>query len=181
MNDGSRRRFLFAASSLSLAAAVPRVALANVGKDLGERSLALKSIHTREALDVVYWRDGRYLRGALSALGHQLRDHRTGDIHPMNPTLFDLLVKLRDESGNDGRFEVISGYRSPRTNRMLAARSRGVAKRSLHMQGKAIDVRLPGTSLRKLRDAAVDLHLGGVGYYAKSGFVHLDIGRPRTW
>lgn len=181
MGDVTRRRILFAASSLGLAATLPHISLANVGKYEGERSLALKSIHTHEALEVVYWRDGQYLPDALTALGHHLRDHRTGDIHPMNPALFDFLVKLRELGGSNGQFEVISGYRSPRTNRMLAARSRGVAKRSLHMQGKAVDVRLPGTALRILRDGAIDLQLGGVGYYARSGFIHLDLGPPRSW
>lgn len=178
MVDVNRRRLLAAAGGLALATVAPTTVLATAR---GERWLALKSLHTHESLEVTYWRDGRYLPTALTRLEHQLRDYRTGDVHDMDPRLFDLLCTVRRELGSEGRYDVISGYRSPKTNRMLRARSTGVAKRSLHMRGMAIDVRLPGRSLRKLREAAIDLGRGGVGYYPESGFVHLDVGRPRSW
>jgi len=141
----------------------------------------LHSTHTGERIDLVYWREGRYLRGALRRLARMLRDHRTGDVHPIHPRLFDYLVALRAQVERDERFEVISGYRSPKTNRMLRAHSSGVAKHSLHMDGKAIDIRLPGVRLATLRDAAIGLRRGGVGFYPRSDFIHVDVGRPRTW
>lgn len=143
--------------------------------------LSLYSIHTQENTQVVYWRDGQYVRESLAALEHQLRDHRTGDTHQMDPRLYDLLFALQNKMGRHDQYEVISGYRSPRTNRMLAKRSSGVSEKSLHMRGLAIDVRLPNTSLRKLYRAAVDLQAGGVGYYPRSAFIHLDLGPPRAW
>ncbi|MFT5390588.1 MAG: hypothetical protein ACI8PT_000774 [Gammaproteobacteria bacterium] len=177
MTERSRRRFLGAITGAGITAALPRFATASVP----QRTLALTSIHTHESVEVMYWRNGQYLPNALSTLHHQLRDHRTGDVHAIDPRLLDLLVELRDAVGSSNHFDVISAYRSPRTNRMLAARSSGVAKKSLHMRGLAIDIRLPGENLRKVRDTAIDMKRGGVGYYAKSGFIHLDLGRPRTW
>ena len=146
-----------------------------------DRTVSLRSIHTREETEIVYWRDGRYVPNALATLDRQLRDHRTGDVHAIDPRLYDILVALQDAIGRHGQYEVISGYRSPRTNRLLSARSSGVAKKSLHMRGLAIDVRLPGTSLKTLRNAAIDLEAGGVGYYPSSNFIHIDLGRPRSW
>ena len=118
---------------------------------------------------------------ALAEIEYFLRDHRTGQMAPMDTRLLDILHGLKRETGGQGRFEIISGYRSPKTNAMLASQSNGVAKRSLHMQGRALDVRLRGTDTDRLRSAARGLQLGGVGYYPASDFIHVDTGRVRFW
>lgn len=145
------------------------------------RNLALVNLHTGEKLSCCYWRSGAYLAEALADVARVLRDHRTGEVHPIDPRLLDLLTQLSSRLGASQPFEVISGYRSPKTNAKLHAKSSGVATRSLHMQGKAIDVRLPGVPLTRLRDTALALQAGGVGYYPKSNFVHVDVGRVRRW
>lgn len=147
----------------------------------GERRLALANLHTGESLHTVYWQDGRYVSEGLVAINHLLRDHRSGVAGDMEPALLDLLHRLQQRLGLARPYEVISGYRSPRTNALLRQNSNGVAKHSLHMEGRAIDVRLPGESLRHLLHAARDLRAGGVGYYPRSGFIHLDTGPFRTW
>jgi uncharacterized protein YcbK (DUF882 family) len=144
------------------------------------RSLSLYHTHTDERLSVVYFEQGRYRPDALTALNQLLRDFRSGDSCEIDAALFDQLAALSVACG-PGTFEVISGFRSPATNDLLRSRSSGVAKGSLHMQGRAIDVRLSGCDTSRLRDAAVAMRLGGVGYYARSDFVHLDTGRVRTW
>lgn len=145
------------------------------------RLLSLFNTHTGESQTVPYCADGQYLPDGLRQLQALLRDHRSGESHPFDPRLFDVLHRLAELAGTDPQFEVISGYRSPASNAQLAANSSGVASKSLHMQGKAIDVRLRNVPLPKLRDLALELKQGGVGYYAKSGFVHLDTGRIRAW
>lgn len=156
-------------------AAIPRI-------PMSPGRLRFKNLHTGDMVDVTYRENGRYLPDALAELNHVLRDHRTGDVYDMDPALFDILVDIADAVGNPGsRFNIISGYRSPKTNAMLASNSGGVARKSLHMQGLAIDVSLDGTELGHLRDAGKALKRGGVGYYPKSGFVHLDTGRVRSW
>jgi uncharacterized protein YcbK (DUF882 family) len=147
-----------------------------------ERHLRLYNTHTGERIDVVYRRGDAYVADAVSTLEHYLRDHRTGDIHPFDPRLFDVLSDLAEAAGKpDGEFQVISGYRSPKTNEMLRGRTTGVAKKSLHMQAQAIDVRLAGVETSKLRDVALGLKRGGVGYYPDSDFIHVDVGRVRRW
>lgn len=144
--------------------------------------LRLHNLHTGDTVDVTFREKGRYVPDALAELNTVLRDHRTGDVHDMDPSLFDVLVDLARAVDNPkGRFNIISGYRSPKTNAMLAANSGGVAKKSLHMQGMAIDIAQDGTSLKHLRNAAIGLKRGGVGYYPRSGFVHVDTGRVRSW
>jgi len=146
-----------------------------------ERSLAFKNLHTGESLRTTFWAEGNYRNDELKAVNHVLRDHRSGDVHPMDPKLLDLLYVLQQSVAVKGPFHIISGYRSPLTNQKLRAKSDGVAKKSLHMQGKAIDIRLPGCKLEHLRNAALELKAGGVGYYAKSNFIHVDTGRVRRW
>jgi uncharacterized protein YcbK (DUF882 family) len=146
-----------------------------------ERLLSLVHTHTRERLTVPYFADGAYLPEGLSTLNVFLRDHRTGEEHPIEPALFDILNDLRLATGTKSPFQVISGYRSPRTNAMLREGSRGVAAGSLHLQGRAIDVRLADVGSAALRDAAVELRRGGVGYYRGPDFVHVDTGRVRRW
>ena len=140
--------------------------------------------HTRERLDVVYRRGDQYIPEALGELDHFLRDHRTGDVRHYDPHLFDLLHDLTASLGDSGgEIDVICGYRTPWSNEFLRARSphTGVAQHSLHMQAEAIDIRLPGISTSELRDAALRLRRGGVGYYRSSDFVHVDVGRVRHW
>jgi uncharacterized protein YcbK (DUF882 family) len=146
-----------------------------------ERSLAFKNLHTGESLRATFWAEGDYLKSEMQAVNRVLRDHRSGDVHPMDPKLLDLLYALQQSVGVTGSFHIISGYRSPASNQKLRAKSGGVARKSLHMQGKAVDIRLPGCQLRDLRDAALALKAGGVGYYAKSDFIHVDTGRVRRW
>lgn len=147
----------------------------------GKRTLSLYNTHTAEELKITYARQRAYDIDALQRVNHFLRDHRTDDIHPIDPKLLDLLYNVQRMSGNRGVFEVISGYRSPKTNAMLRRKSNGVAGRSLHLEGRAIDVRMSGIRTKELRRIALHLQQGGVGYYAKSDFVHLDTGRIRAW
>ena len=145
------------------------------------RRVRFDNLHTGETLDAAYWEKGAYLPDALRAINIALRDFRTGDVHPISPKLLDLLTTLQGTLGTMQPFQVISGYRSPNTNAMLASESTGVARGSLHMQGMAIDIRLADVSLVNLRQAALSLGLGGVGYYPRSDFVHVDVGRVRHW
>jgi len=145
------------------------------------RSLSFFNLHTEEALDTVYWELGRYRPEALRSINQILRDHRTDEVKPIDRNLLDLLFTLRTNLGCTGPFQVISGYRSPQTNRMLRRRGRGVARHSLHLEGKAVDVRLEECPLWRLRWAALNEGRGGVGYYPRPQFVHLDTGPVRFW
>jgi uncharacterized protein YcbK (DUF882 family) len=178
----SRRRFLGQAARLGAAGSLPAL-VAPARAALPEaRGLALVHTHTRETLDLVYAVGPRYVPGALGTLDQFLRDHYTGDVGRIDPGLFDLLHGVRRLLGSTRPFEVISGYRCPATNqRLRESRGGGVARQSLHMQGQAIDVRLPGVPLADLRDAARSMQAGGVGYYPRSQFVHIDTGRVRSW
>ena len=149
-----------------------------------EYRLRFYHTHTGERLDVVYRRGDQYIPEALDELDHYLRDHRTGDVHHFDPRLFDLLHELTASLGDSGgEIDVICGYRTPWSNEFLRTRNphTGVAQHSLHMQAEAIDIRLPGIPTSELRDAALRLHRGGVGYYRSSDFVHVDVGRVRQW
>jgi uncharacterized protein YcbK (DUF882 family) len=149
-----------------------------------EYRLRFYHTHTNERLDIVYRRGEDYMPDALAELDHYLRDHRTGEVRHFDPHLFDLLHDLTT-SVNDsgGEIDVICGYRTPWSNEFLRARSAhtGVALHSLHMQAEAIDIRLPGVPTSTVRDAALRLQRGGVGYYRDSNFVHVDVGRVRHW
>ena len=180
----SRRHFLrnsgiFGAGAGLLAVAPNAFAKAASGK---EKILSFYNIHTGERLAAPFWENGEYLQDAIAEISHVLRDHRSGEAMPMDKKLFEYLYKLQQVVGSSKRFEVISGYRSPKSNKQLRSQdSKGVAKKSFHMKGRAIDVRLPGTELAMLQNAARKLQLGGVGYYPKSNFVHLDTGWARSW
>ena len=138
--------------------------------------------HTRERLNIVYRDDKGYHPDSLARLNKYLRDHRTGEIHEFDPRLFDLLHELTTALGNpDLEIDVVFGYRTPWSNEFLRTHGHGVARHSLHMQAMAIDIRVPGIPAAQLRDAALALHRGGVGYYAASDFVHVDVGRVRRW
>lgn len=178
----TRRRFLRHAAHFAAAGALPALSAPARAALEGTRGLALEHTHTHERIDLVYAVNERYVPGALSSLNHFLRDHYTGDIGLIDPRVFDLLYRVQQALGSGGSFEVISGYRCPATNTLLReTRGGGVAKHSLHMEGRAIDVRLPGVPLADLRDAALTLRGGGVGFYPQDQFVHLDTGRVRTW
>src|SRR5580658_637390 len=149
-----------------------------------EYRLRFYHTHSRERLDVVYRRGDQYIPEALDELDHYLRDHRTGDVRHFDPRVFDLLYDLTASLGDSsGEIDVICGYRTPRSNEFLRTRNphTGVAQHSLHMQAEAIDIRLTGIPTSELRDAALRLHRGGVGYYRSSDFVHVDVGRVRHW
>ena len=165
-------------AGLAVAAVTPVRLLASPRE---ERLLSFVHTHTHERLTVPYFADGAYVPEGLSALTSFLRDFRTGDEHVIDPALYDILNDLRLTTGTRSPFEVISAYRSPATNSMLRGHSRGVASGSLHLQGRAIDVRLADVGSAALRDAAVELQRGGVGYYRGPDFVHVDTGRVRRW
>jgi uncharacterized protein YcbK (DUF882 family) len=145
------------------------------------KTLSFYHTHTHEHLDIAYESDGAYNPAALKRINTYLRDFRTSEVYPIDPAVLDILWTVQQEMCCDSTYEVISGYRSPKTNRQLRCKSNGVAKRSLHMKGMAIDIRLTGQKTRILRDCAASLKSGGVGFYAKSDFVHIDTGRVRTW
>lgn len=149
---------------------------------IAPRRLRMLNTHTGEQIDVTYFEDGAHLPGALSELDHFLRDFRTGDVHPIDPDVLDLAWSVARATGRPlGTLEIISGYRSPRTNAMLHEQHQGVALGSMHLQGKAIDLRMPGVATAHLRDLALALRRGGVGFYPESDFVHVDTGRVRRW
>lgn len=152
--------------------------------ELGSQPYHLRFFHTHtgERLDVIYRIGDQYVPEALDQLDHFLRDHRTGDVHHYDPRLFDLLNDLLASVGRAGsELHVICGYRSPWSNEFLRTHTVGVALHSLHMEAEAIDIRLPGLKTSVFRSAALALHRGGVGYYAKSDFIHVDVGRVRRW
>lgn len=179
----SRRGFLTAISGAAISLTAPGVmaSAAPTAISVRDRELFLYNTHTGEKLSATYWSDGQYLDDGVEEISWLLRDHRAGLANPMDPKLLDLLYQLQAKVEHQGEFHVISGYRSPTTNEMLAKKSSGVAKRSYHMLGQAIDVRMPGFDSSRLRKAAISLKSGGVGYYARSNFVHLDVGRVRNW
>lgn len=151
------------------------------GNTGGERVLKFFHTHTGESLHVVYYREGEYDPAALADIRVFLADWRNGKQRDLDPRLMDSLWHLQQATGSTGTWEVISAYRSPETNNMLRSRSSAVARKSQHLEGKAIDVRLRGTDTALLYDTARNLKLGGVGYYAGSNFVHVDTGRVRYW
>lgn len=184
----NRRSFLAlgAKAAVGLCCAQAAPAWANIPSssfELSEkpRSLSFYHTHTHERLNVTYAKSRKYDSAALLRINNYLRDFRTSEVYPIDPEILDILWAIQEKMCCNSTYEVISGYRSPKTNRKLRKKSNGVAKRSLHMQGKAIDVRIAGEKTKTVRDCAVSLESGGVGYYAKSNFVHIDTGRFRTW
>ena len=178
MSTLSRRAFVATLTAAVPLFAAPRQLLA---KATGSRALDFVHTHTGERLAVEYFGGGAYVPDALAEVNHFLRDFRSGDVHPIDPQLLDLLHNLTGLTSSSRPFQVISGYRSPATNEMLRHRGEGVAAGSLHMQGQAIDIRLADVPLSTLRNAALTVQRGGVGYYPASDFVHVDTGRVRTW
>lgn len=176
----SRRKFLSLCGALSLSTGLPFSA-ARAAVNSESRSLKFYNLHTGEKLDVTYFEKGIYQPDAMHEISKVLRDHRTGDVKYMHTVLMDLLYLLRLEVDSEQAFHVISGYRSPKTNQMLFEKTNGVRVDSLHMQGRAIDIRIPGIKLPDLRQAALNMQSGGVGYYQKSNFIHIDTGPTESW
>lgn len=145
------------------------------------RQMAFINTHTGERFADAYWEAGNYVPDAMAAINQVMRDHRSGEVHTIDPALIDQLHSLHGLVEATQPFQIISGYRSPASNASLRAHSNGVASRSLHMDGKAIDIRIAGVELTNLRDAALGMQAGGVGYYAASDFIHVDTGRVRRW
>ncbi len=182
----SRRKFLVLASSFAALAVTPSYLSTSfmpvTRPRFSTRKLALFNIHTLETFEGVYWREGHYDETALRRLTYLLRDRRDQTQHIMDPRLFDRMHRLNVDLGNKNAYHIICGYRSEKTNAMLCKNSKGVAKKSLHVQGKAIDLRCEHTALKDLKEAARALKEGGVGYYPKSDFVHLDVRpKPAFW
>jgi uncharacterized protein YcbK (DUF882 family) len=147
-----------------------------------ERRLLLYNTHTGERIDIVYRRGDQYIPSALAKLDYFLRDHQTSDVRHFDPRLYDILSDLTVSIGHPGgEIDIVCGYRTPSTNESLRAHTTGVAKNSLHIQAEAIDLRMPGINTLKLRQAALALRRGGVGYYPHSDFIHVDTGRVRQW
>jgi len=143
--------------------------------------LAFHNTHTGDQLKLTYFEQGQYIKDALHEINHLFRDYHDGSVHPIDPALLDQLYDLKHTLEVRKPFHIVSGYRSPATNADLRKHSDGVAKNSLHMQGRAIDIRIEGLDTRRIRNAALSMRRGGVGYYEKSDFVHLDTGSIRTW
>lgn len=175
----SRRSCLRAFGAACVGAIV--TPLEGLAAGVSTRTLSFVHTHTHETLSVAYRIGGEYVSSSLVRLQQYLRDHYTGAEHPIEPGLYDLLHAIATSANQSVPFHVISAYRSPETNARLRARSGGVASHSLHMEGKAIDIRLPGLPLSRLREHALALAGGGVGFYPSSNFVHVDTGRVRAW
>ncbi|MFZ7126265.1 MAG: DUF882 domain-containing protein [Desulfobacterales bacterium] len=178
---GSRRRFIKTGLLAIAACSLPLPIQALAAHLPDKRRLQLYNTHTNEKLNICYYENGRYIPDALSGISELLRDHRTGDVKPIAPDLLDLLSAIGKRVGDSPPFHIISGYRSPVTNAMLRRKSNGVAKKSFHMMGRAVDIRIPSMRTARLREVAKKLRAGGVGYYAKSDFVHVDLGPVRHW
>ncbi len=174
------RRSLLVLGGAALAAVASRPAQAAL-RLTHERTLSLYNIHTGEHLREVYWAGGRYLPDALHSINHFLRDFRSDQVHRIDPHALDIINAVHRKVEARGPIHIISGYRSPATNAWLASVTSGVARHSLHMQGQAIDIRLPGHSVHAVGRAARSLRAGGVGQYPASDFVHVDTGRVRYW
>lgn len=178
-----RRSFLKSSVVLASALSVPALAKAasTATAAPGERTLRLYNTHTGESLKSVFWAEGQFIPEALTDINKLLRDHRNNKVAPIDPALLVLLNEVSAKFSNNKVLHIISGYRSPESNQKLAERSKGVAKHSMHLDGKAIDIRMPGQDLRDIHKAALAARGGGVGYYADSQFVHMDTGRVRSW
>lgn len=176
----TRRWFLGAAGAMAACLATPLQAQTVPNRMRLDR-LALHNLHTNERLEVQFRQGRDYDRRALAALNHLLRDWRQNEVRAIDPRLFDMMAEIAARVGQPARFGIVSGYRSPKTNEMLRRNGGGAARRSLHMVGQAIDLKLEGAKLPRVRQAAIDMRAGGVGYYARSGFVHVDTGDVRSW
>jgi len=187
INNQQRRQFLRQSLAASAVVGLGSVASNSFASALTapifdpDRQLRLVNTHTWEQLDIVYWSQGRYILESLQKIDHLMRDHRADESIDMDIKLIDDLHKLYGLLDSNERIHVLSGYRTKATNAKLRKRSSGVAKFSLHMEGRALDLSLPGRSAQQVRSAALSMNTGGVGYYGRSGFVHIDTGAVRNW
>ena len=178
----NRRRFIKLGALTTVAAVYPVSLFAEFNRFLlPTRHLSVFHIHTEERLDITYCNQGQYSQEALTKINHIMRDHYNGEVKSINIPLIDFLSAIAMKLETSLPFHIISGYRSPTTNAMLRKRSRKVARNSMHMQGKAVDISIPGCDLLSLKQTALDLNVGGVGYYPYRNFIHVDTGRVRFW
>ena len=178
----SRRNFLRMIGGITAGLAVSSSALAKMPSSHSAKSkMAFYHLHTGESLEASTYANGSFSAQSLKEVNHLLRDHRTDEVIDIDTQLLSLLGDLKQLLGTSKPFHIISGYRSPATNNMLSQKSNGVAKKSLHMQGKAIDIRIPGMDTKQVHKGALALQGGGVGLYSKSDFIHLDVGNVRYW
>ncbi len=180
-----RRAFISfsAAGTLALSTNTLMAAPAITGKAsaASTRTLAFTNLNTGDSGKFLYWENGQYIPKALHDISHGLRDPRSGQVHPISPELIDLVVQLGQKLNTSVPVQIVSAFRSQETNDEMASKSRGVARHSYHLDGMAIDLRVPGRGLGQVRGAALQLAAGGVGYYPRSNFVHVDIGPVRRW
>lgn len=183
--DMNRRSFLALGAATMGTMMVPALAQAAQFKtgvvESGTRRLAFRNAHTGESFSGVYRVGDKYLPDAFKQINMVMRDFRTDEVYPMDPRTIDILNAVQRMTGKSTPFEVISGFRSSKTNNMLRNTSTGVAKKSLHMEGRAVDLRMEDFDTARLRDLAINLGAGGVGYYSRSNFIHLDSGDVRDW
>jgi uncharacterized protein YcbK (DUF882 family) len=178
----NRRTFLKVGGSAILTTVLTHPVLAAVyPKSHEHHILSFYNIHTGETLKTCYRSSGKLIRRAVNRISYIMRDHRTGEIKTVDPNLLDLLHRIVMEEKPSSPLSIISGYRSPSTNAALRKVTSGVAPKSLHMEGRAIDIRIPGYETSALRQIAINLHGGGVGYYPESDFIHLDTGPVKVW
>ena len=178
----SRRDFLKNSAVATTAGFFPNLAVANANvKNISGKALSFYNLHTGEHLETTFWEAGVYLPEGLAKINQILRDHRTNDVKAIDTKLIELLHTIHTNMESSKPFNIISGYRSPKTNAQLRSSTSGVAKKSFHMEGMAIDINLPGRELAQLNKAARELGKGGVGYYPQSGFIHIDVGHVRQW
>ncbi len=178
-----RRLFLKGGLTLSAAALISTIGVtpAFAAPKGGRYDFSVHNMHTGDTYKGIYRVGNQYLPEAFEEINHALRDHRTGDVFPIDPRVIDIAAAVHKMSGSKKEFQILSGYRSPKTNNKLRGKSTGVAKQSLHMSGQAMDLKLPDVSNSRLRQLAIKLKAGGVGYYPRSGFIHVDSGQFRTW
>jgi uncharacterized protein YcbK (DUF882 family) len=181
-----RRSFLKSSALLASALSVPAIVRATpkaaaLAAMPHERSLHMYNTHTGESLHSIFWAEGKFIPDAMNDINKLLRDHRNNKVSEIDPKLLFLLDQVSNQVGGNSVVHIISGYRSPETNKLLHENTPGVATHSLHLEGKAIDVRIPGRDLAALHKAALHAGGGGVGYYPESQFVHMDTGRLRHW
>ncbi len=179
----NRRSLLLGLGAGFIGLGIPKsYASSSIARELpGTRVLNMNNLHTNESCEVCFWKDGQFQEKQVKRLDNLLRDFRRNEIINMDKSLYMQMALLQERLGGEVLFEIISGYRSPATNEMLRNSTTGVAKKSFHMTGQAVDVRVKNVALHKVHSAALELGLGGVGYYPNSGFVHIDTGRVRHW
>ena len=176
------RRDLLALGLVTAASSIfPLKALAVSEKISSQKELFFYNVYTHEDLKTVYWKDGMFLPDALARINHIFRDIRTGKEREININLLDLLFEVKEQIKSNEPYHIISGYRTPKSNAILSKRKKGVAKNSLHMYGKAADISMPGYSLSGIRRVAMKMKAGGIGYYPRSKFLHIDVGEVRYW